>query len=346
MTDEDILKFLWPNKICLYKGKLKNGLISNIMLEYLKNRFQDSDSIEESLYRLKYGIYEKPKCERCGKPTKFSLLKNHGHFNKFCSRACQIDNDKIKKAVKEKYGVDNISQLDSVKKKVKNTNIKRYGVENVFNTPERIQKSINTRKENKESWINKIKETNLIKYGVDNPAKSECIQEKIKNTNIKRYGQNSWAQTKKGRKFLSNLISSNEVQEKINNTKRKNNSFNKSTPEDESYELLKEKFNEVIRQYHSVEYPYNCDFYIPSIDTYIECNYFWTHGFRPYIGTEEDLNKIKYWKNKHTKFYDNAIKTWTYYDLNKRNIAKENKLNWFEFFYIKDLKDWITKYEK
>ena len=345
MTDEEILIFLWPNNLCLYNVKNKKGLISEEILNYLKNRFNDSESIQETLYRIKYKIYKKPLCEKCNKPISFSLSKNYGHFNRFCSRSCQIDNDKIKRVIKEKYNVDNISQLDFVKEKVKKTNLNRYGIINVFNTKERIEKSINTRKENKEELINKIKETNIKKYGVDNVAKNKYIKEKTKETNIKKYGKVSWTQTEDGKNKLSKIVSSKEVQEKINNTKRKNNSFNKSTPEDESYELLKEKFNEVKRQYKGDKYPFAADFYIPSIDTYIECNYFWTHGFKIYEGTNSDLEKINYWKNKNTKYYNNAIKTWTYYDVNKRNTAKENNLNWFEFFNIDELKKWLSDYE-
>ena len=28
-------------------------------------------------------------------------------------------------------------------------------------------------------------------------------------------------------------------------------------------------------------YPFACDFYISSLDLFIECNYHWTHGGKP-----------------------------------------------------------------
>ena len=34
--------------------------------------------------------------------------------------------------------------------------------------------------------------------------------------------------------------------------------------------------------------PFACYFYIPSLDLFIECNYRWTHGGKPYEGTEDD----------------------------------------------------------
>lgn len=55
----------------------------------------------------------------------------------------------------------------------KETNLKKYGVENVFSSPE-IQ--------------NKIKETLKEKYGVTNISQSSEIQEKIKNNNLEKYG--------------------------------------------------------------------------------------------------------------------------------------------------------------
>ena len=51
--------------------------------------------------------------------------------------------------------------------------------------------------------------------------------------------------------------------------------------------------------------------------------------------TEILLLVISYW------YYDNAISTWTIRDVNKRKIAKENKLNWIEFFSILELNEWL-----
>ena len=41
----------------------------------------------------------------------------------------------------------------------------------------------------------------------------------------------------------------------------------------------------------------------------------------------DNLEELEYWKSKNTKFYDNAITTWTIRDVEKRKIAKNNKLN-------------------
>jgi hypothetical protein len=51
----------------------------------------------------------------------------------------------------------------------------------------------------------KIKETNLKKYGVENPLQSEFIKEKVKKTNIERYGYEN-AMKNKGVKEKSQKI--------------------------------------------------------------------------------------------------------------------------------------------
>ena len=54
-----------------------------------------------------------------------------------------------------------------------------------------------------------------------------------------------------------------------------------------------------------------------------------------------DNDLVKIWKSKNTKYYDNAIQCWTIRDVNKRNIAKKNNLNYIEFWNLNELKTWI-----
>ena len=121
--------------------------------------------------------------------------------------------------------------------------------------------------------------------------------------------------------------------------KRCNGTFKASYQEDAAYAMLCKKFGKdnVIRQYHSKQYPFNCDFYVKPIDLYIECNFSWTHGghwFDP--SCESDQKKLQEWKDKHTKYYDNAIETWTVRDVKKRQIASINKVNYAVFWSFDD----------
>ena len=106
--------------------------------------------------------------------------------------------------------------------------------------------------------------------------------------------------------------------------------------------MLVEKYKDVRRNYKSEQYPYACDFYIPSIDLYIECNFHWTHGDHAY--NENDSNdklRLEYMKSKNNTYYNNAINTWTIRDVNKRNTAKANNLNYIEFWTFDEFKNWL-----
>lgn len=124
------------------------------------------------------------------------------------------------------------------------------------------------------------------------------------------------------------------AQIKSNATKKQNHSFNKSEPEEKMYIDLCKEYGEdnVIRQYvDNKRYPFACDFYIPSEDLFIECNYSWTHGGRPYdpndIDCQDQLSYRKL-KSETSKYYKNAIYTWTILDVKKQEYAKKNHLNY------------------
>ena len=182
------------------------------------------------------------------------------------------------------------------------------------------------------------KQTWIDNYGVDNPSKSNIIKEKKEKTCLKNYGVTNWFKTNESIQKAHSATSIN----KCNETKRKNKTFNISKTEESSYKLLKEKYHDVKYQYISNKYPFMCDFYIPSLDLYIECNYHWTHGGKLYEGTKEDNIKLEKWKSKNTKYYNNAIKTWIDLDIRKYNIAKENKLNYKVFYTYEDFLNWIN----
>ena len=253
----------------LYNINFNKKKYSNLYT-FIKNYYKDSESLQETIYRIYYNIDNKPKCY-CGNNLSFNIFKYE--YKKYCCIKCQR-NDPI--------------------------NIQQY------------------------------KNTCIKKYGVDNPGKSKISIEHGKNTCKLKYNGNS-------------PMNSIDIINKLNDIKRKNKTFNTSIPENKSYKLLKEKYPDIKYQYRSELYPFNCDFYIPSLDLYIECNYHWTHGFKPFENTEEDNKQLEKWKNKNTKFYNNAIECWTKRDVNKRNIAKQNNLNYIEFWNINELINYINK---
>ena len=204
---------------------------------------------------------------------------------------------------------------------------------------------------NYQKWVDGQKKYNLIHYGVEYNWQRNDIKELRKEKLIEHYGTTNLHQVDelKEKMIQTSLINwgtiypsqSLEIKSHKYKTYKYNNSFNKSKPEDQSYELLKEKYPDIIRQYKSKLYPFACDFYIPSLDLYIECNYHWTHGGRLFQNTENDKEILNKWILKNTKFYTRAIETWTKLDVLKYHIAKENKLNYIIFYNIQELQNWI-----
>lgn len=179
-------------------------------------------------------------------------------------------------------------------------------------------------------WFENQKKNNKEKYGIENNfdlpwLKKERMRVKIRQTWLRKFG------------VECNLVSQENI-DKMIESKRRNHTFNTSKPEEELYLYIKEKFPDVERQYKDKErYPFCCDFYIPSIDLFLELNAMWTHGAHPY-NEQKDKDKLNEWKikAKTSKFYECAINTWTKSDIKKRNIAKQNNLNFKEAYTLEE----------
>lgn len=122
--------------------------------------------------------------------------------------------------------------------------------------------------------------------------------------------------------------------EKAKNTKLKRGTYKTSKAEDNFYKKLLLKFNsdDIIRGYYCERYPFNCDFYIKSIDLFIEYQGHWTHGHKPYEGTEEDINYLTEVNTYLTKINKEnnksySMDTWLHRDPIKIQTAKDNKIN-------------------
>lgn len=182
----------------------------------------------------------------------------------------------------------------------------------------------------------KIGDTNILRYGTKYFTQRKEMIDKSKKTCVEKYGVDNPAKVngflKKG--FIK---------------RKENGSFSSSAFEEKVFELLKSRFPNTSRQYSSKEYPFNCDFYIPEKDLYIELQGMWTHGFHPFDeNSEQDLKRKKLLevKSENNKFYKTALKVWTISDPLKRKIAKDRNLNWLEFFTLKDFEKWFSNNRK
>ena len=406
-----------PNTLRRYTSRIE-GKYNKDIYEYLINRYNDSNSLKETLYRIYNGIEEHPKCPTCGKPLIFK-----GIFFKFCSNICAQSSDEIKQKIRQtclkKYGVDNYNKTKESKEKIKQTCLEKYGVEYFWQSNECKEKIKQTCLEKygvdsplkSEKIRNKGKQTCLEKYGVDNPAKLEENKEKVKQTCLKKYGTISTTQCKEIRdkikqsclekygvdnpakleenkekvkqtclkkygglapicdpniknqikqtcleKYgvdnygkslkhkinMSTIMSSDEMQEHRYNVMTKNHSFNTSKPEEELYLYIKEKFPSVKRQYKDkLRYPYNCDFYIPELDYFIELQGYYTHNTHPYNPNSIlDQVLVERYKERYGAKCQ-AITIWTLKDPEKRDCAKRNHLNFKEIWNLEEGKKFI-----
>lgn len=412
INDEYINLIFWENN--KFKYTLLKKLDNNIK-KYLLNRYNDSESLKETIYRIKYNIVNRPVCPICNNKVKF-IGNNNIIFRTTCCLKCSnINNyskisktkltrygdsyysnrDKAKNTIKEKYGNNykdivgtkiseslnnrTIEEKNNHYNKIKNTLKEKYNIENpgqLINHKDKlyISKIINGNNiiDNIKSYKN-IKDTCLIKYGEDNISKVSKIKEKRKQTILSRYGvENIWnldkykekahneesklkiIETCRKRYNCDYALQNEDIKIKVINNK----SYNKySKPELETYKLLLSKFDkeDIKCQYGNKLYPFKCDFYICSLDLYIECQYSIFHNKRKYIGSKEDLLEIEDLKNKANKRkqilgikksqYDMIIYTWSDLDVRKREYAIKNNLNFIEFWNIEDVKKWLKNIE-
>ena len=273
----------------------------------------------------KYGVENISQFFETKEKYKQTCLEKYGVDNPFKLEKTKINShskdakEKQRKTCLEKYGVENSFQSEKVRQKYKENYKRKYGVENPFQN---------------EIIKEKIKQTCLEKYGVDKASKSDLVKEKCKQTCLEKYGSSS--------PMKNSYIVNKSINKRI-----QNNTWSTSKPEEELYLYIKERFPSVKRQYKDKErYPYFCDFYIPELDLFLELNGMWTHGKHPYnMNLEEDNSILNIWKEKSKEYpmYLSAIKTWTINDVNKRNKAKENHLNFKEVWNLDEGKEFINK---
>lgn len=348
MKFDNILLSIFINGRGIIKEKISRLDNYPNIKQYIELRFSDSFSIEETLKRIQHNIEEKPVCPCCGKHVKYVggtrlYLKTCG--NKECSKKINALNGK--QTCINKYGVDNIAKLNAAKQKQAATNIERYGAVSPLQNEHIKKKTNNTNIKKygcevaqqsdivKEKIRNSNKETCLQRYSVSNISKLQETSEKRRNTCFEKYGAENIMSTE----YIKNNI--NIINKKRNDTKRKNNTFNTSTIENECYLLLSILFGNVIRQYKDERYPFNCDFYVPDYDLFIEYNGSWTHGGHLY--DENNINDIELankWKTSTSKYYNNAYETWVIRDRKKYEYLKQ--LNHIIFWNFDEVLDFIT----
>lgn len=241
------------------------------------------------------------KCDECNSlATRRWAKKYNNQKNHFCSHKCKeqswtdgIISKRIKASNLLKFGAENVFQSKQIQQKIKNTNIERYGVENPLGNKEIRKKANKTLKENygvdspfqSKQIQQKIKDTNTERYGAENPWASKEIRQKIKDTNLKKYGVSNPMSLPE----FSNKVDWKKARAKSHQTKKKNGSYGKSIAEDNFYSFLLASFPGRAISRQEVINGWSIDFLIDS--TYIQFDGEYFHGL------DRTISTIKEFKN-------------------------------------------------
>lgn len=280
-------------------------------------------------------------CPVCRSAPKKGIC-NSGKNGKYKGETCgslECQTELRKRTNMEKGGNTCALHRSDVKSKVEASFQQNWGVSNAGQS-EKIR--------------NKWKQTNREKTGYDFQFQNPSIRKKIKETCIEKYGApNVMCAESSMRKEIDKKLNSGATVRKRRETMKTRGVIGcKSSSEDNLYRMLIEYFPEVERQYGDDRYNFKCDFYVPINDLFIEYQGYFCHGSRPYntkdpvcrflVKKWEHRASLKYKKGKHAPFYSNAIKIYTELDVRKRNTARNNSLNWKEFFSEPEVLAWLS----
>lgn len=304
------------------------------VLNYIENRYDDSESFRETFLRIYFNIEHRPKCPFCGKAVKW---RGKRYLDKLFADTCGCRLCWLKyreQTMIDKFGVPHLGCPQESVEKIKRTKLERYGDPGYCNKEKRfatnIEKYGNVVGVNEEV-IEKRRQTTMECFGVPVPAQSEIVKEKYRQTCLKKYG-------------VDNYRKCEECVNKIHESKKRHGTVNTSKYEEDAYVWLKEFYGEddIVRQYKDSRYvnpknghKYHCDFYIKSMDLFIELQMYWGHGPNTFNNeSQEDikyLNEIKE-KAKLKPIYNRLVDGWAGCDIIKRNAAHAGGIKLLEIY--------------
>lgn len=287
-------------KVMQYFKDLIKEISKEDILQYYN---EENHTIEESskYFGVSYGMF-------------IRILKYYGIHK---------DKDKhveqIKKSKAEKYGDENYNNRD----KAKETCLEKYGVDNPFKDREKMVNSY------------------LEKLGVDHPMHDEEIVERCISKHDYEEIHRKGAETYFIKTGYTNPSYNPESVKKNLQTRIANGVFDspgESNLEKRFEKILLRKFGEVRTHFRddryarSTGYMFECDFYVPSEDLFIELNAHPSHGKHPFTGNESDKLLLEELKSNLTPWNSKVIETWTQRDVEKMEVARKNKLNYLVIY--------------
>ena len=306
-------------------------------------------------YWIVYGILDwadpRVSCQHCGRPF---IGKNIVRLRLGYSRRCSVDcmnksQEHIDRAREtfHQHSEDNPDFLSNIAKKGRETRVKN-GYSPTWTNSEQC-KETKKRRYGDPNFNNIAKARNTRQKRYSGKWHPDDYVEKSKKTCLAHNGFEC-ALSSSGKRITFDISA---IRQKALQTMRKNFTYNKSKQEDKAYEMLCYAFGKdnIERQFKTNVYPYACDFYVKSLNVYLEFNGSWTHGTHAFDpSSHEDQSILEKWidrckanSSKRHNYYERAIYVWTQLDVAKRQTAKKNGLNFVEVWTIQQLQYWLDQ---
>lgn len=159
-------------------------------------------------------------CVVCGKEFEYTCRPTEKP--KTCSKVCQEQLRSL--TTQQRYGVKNVSELDSVRKKISernssdevksrraSTSMLHWGVDNPAKNPDVARKMSETM--SSEQYLTNRAKTCLERYGFTSPMMNDAVKERQRATNLARYGTTGHPHTRE--ELARMMIDGSKVDEYI-----------------------------------------------------------------------------------------------------------------------------------
>lgn len=228
--------------------------------------------------------------------------------------------ERIKLSKKERYGNENYNNREQAK----DTCLEKYGVDNPFKDVERVRDGM------------------MKKFGCDHPMHNASIKQRVVSKKDYKKSTDKARSTYFKKTGYSNPSKNPSCIDKMLKTKVKNGCYDHpgtSNLEKRLEKLLKRKFGEVIPKYRDTRYEretgymYECDFYVPSEDLFVELNAHPTHYICPYDKSNKThIALAEQYRQSFRKWDKVTYETWAVRDSEKRECALRNSLNYIVLY--------------
>jgi len=305
--------------------KFVNMLTNPIIINYLKNRYDDSSSLLETVQRIRFGIEKKPICARegCNKPVvwvgkKSLMMRTH------CCQSCAGLDEKTQEkrfdTCEKVWGTRGVYDSEKHQQMYK----EKYGV---------------AASAQRKDVIEHRNETFLKNYGTIHPTQCQSVKDKTANTFMERYG-------------VKTTFMLPEIRELAVKKLNENSKYATSDREKQVREIISRFYNIDNEKMDKSRFNYNVDFYLPDYDLYIEYQGSQFHHERAFLGTAEDeaeleslIDKAKERESETgQKSQASTIAyVWAELDVKKREEARDKNLNYLEIYSFHDEEDIIRQ---